>query len=274
MARDLESASEAVKEGISLPGEETSPKDANSSAPSTEQVAQPSTTDDKVASTETSNGATEQVKKESFEEKLFKNPGFKKMQTERDQLRKELEDARKERQQFLKALEGMKAPAKEAVVDEKEQAAKELRRLLGVDTLLEDIKTLKERNSDFTQRETDQAFDKEEERIVTAATKFGLNPHEVKAECQAWLDAHPYFSKVDIQPGFYDLAFKALYFDKSSELAQKAAQLEQIKQRDKLRQANTETPANASTDKGVTKPSSMRERLQDMIKEGGGAVSI
>lgn len=280
MAREAtELAQQAVKEGISLPGQETSeaPKDANSSASSTEQVAQPSTTDANVASPQAevkpdANGVAQQVtRKEKFED----NPGFKKLRSERDTLRQEMQKAAEREERLLAALEGMKASQPKPPVDERESAKRELIDILGLGDLQKKLDRLEARNADYSSRETDSAYDKEEDGIRASCEKFGMKMDEVLPELQNYLDEHPVFSRMDIQPGMYDLAFKALYFDKSTDLAKNAARLDEIKQRDKLRQANTEAPSTTSTGaRDITMPSRLRDHLRNVIRDGGGAVSV
>lgn len=266
-----ELAERAVKEGITFDKEVT--QDAKDTAPSTVTTEQTNASNVKEAAPveKTDAGLVEQPKRERFED----NPGFKALRKQKEELAEQVRKAAEREERLLKALEAQQGGKKAEVVDEKETAKRELMNLLGLGDLQKKIDALESRSSELSSRETDQAFDKEEQRISESCQKFGLEVNTVKAELQTWLDEHPIFGKMnDLPPGSYELAFKSIYFDKSSELAEKAASLKQIKERDKLRQANTESPNNSSTDKGENRPVSMRERLQNMIKDGGGSVSI
>lgn len=267
MAIQSELMDKAVKEGISIPGQSPSDEipsksDANISAPSTEKSEQTPPSGEQTAEVKTL--GSESVKKERFED----NPGFKNLRSQRDSLQAELKKAQEANDKLMAFLDKQNAPKEN--LSEQEAATMQLRKLLGFDSLTEKLEKLESRNSEYSQRETDSAYDKEEEKIISRCEKFKLDPTEVLPNLQNWLDEHPYFSKVAIQPGFYELAFNQIYFDKSLELSEKAAYAKQIEEKNKLKKGNTEG-AGASTESGkAIRDVSIRDFAKRRIEESGG----
>lgn len=204
--------------------------------------------------------------KERFED----NPGFKNLKNQRDSFKTELQKAQEQNQKLMALLEAQTKPKSDPVASEQEQAAKQLRQILGIDGLIEKLDSLDKRNSDYSERETNQAFDKEQDGIVKQCEKFGLDFNEVVPELQNYLDEHPYFSKIAIQPGFYDLAFKAIYFDKSNDLAKRAAYAEQLKETEKLKKANSESPNPGNSTGSSPAYTGVKDLVRRRLESDGG----
>lgn len=254
----------AVKEGIEMPGqkpEDAPVKDAKEAAPSPAIQEKPSQAD---AQPVQPKAETPEAPKQRFED----NPGFKNVLKQRDSVREELKKAQEANSKLMALLEAQsKRP--EAAPSEQDSAAKQLRQLLGIDELFSKLETLDKRNSEFSTSQRDAAFDKEQAQLASQCEKFGLDINTVIPELQNWIDEHPYFGKADIQPGFYDIAFKSIYFDKSSEIAKRAAYAEQLKEKEKLKKANSEAPSPVT---GATPGAytGVKDKVRELIEKAGG----
>ena len=260
----------AVKEGIDVSGNKPetpapSTTDAKETVPSTVTPEKTSAVDEQPSEAKPFVPGN-QPAKERFED----NPGFKNVLRQRDSFKTELQKAQEQNQKLMALLEANKPKAEVGPQNEQEAAAKQLRQILGIDNLVEKLESLDKRNSDFSERETNQAFDKEQDGIVKQCEKFGLDFNQVVPELQNYLDEHPYFSKIAIQPGFYDLAFKAVYFDKSNDLAKRAAYAEQLKETEKLKKANSEAPNPGGATGSTPSYTGVKDLVRNrMDKEGG-----
>lgn len=248
----------------SKPAESTPSNEAKQeTAPSTVLAEQPP------ASGEQTPVPTGSEVKPPVKERFEDNPGFKALRNQANSFKSELQKAQELNTKLMTMLENQSKPKVEGVASEQEAAAKQLRQILGIDDLVGKIQSLDKRNSEFNQSQTDSAFDKEQESIAKQCEKFGLDMNVVVHELQGYLDSHPYFSKQAIQPGFYDLAFKSLYFDKSTELAKNAAYAEQVKTTQNLKKANSEAPNPGSTP-STKSYTGIKDRVKDLIEQGGG----
>lgn len=265
MAEATELMKEGIKEGITMPGQSQEPSVAKEAAPTPAKVeetpaggVQPPAHAVQAAPTEP---------KVRFED----NPGFKNVLRQRDSFKSELARAQEANERLMALLEKQsQAPSASPQMSEQEQAAKQLRQILGIDGLTEKLEKLDKRNSDYSQSQVDSSFDKEQEGIIKQCEKFGLDFNEVAPELNDWLSEHPYFGQLpEFKPGFFDIAFKALYFDKSTELAKKAAYSDQLKETEKLKKGNSESPnpAGTSSPRAYT---GIKDLVRQRIEDSGG----
>lgn len=269
MAVESELMNKAKEEGISMPGQEETKQDTPVVAKETATT--PVTTEETPASGEQTPKVETPIAPVEPKQRFEDNPGFKNVLRQRDSFKSELQKAQESNAKLMALLEKQSQPSPQASpLSEQESAKKQLREILGIDGLTETIESLKKTNSEYSERERNQAFDREQEGIVKSCQKFGQNFEEVVPEIRTWLDEHPYFGRLSqYEPGMFDLAYKALYFDKSTELAKKAAYAEQLKETEKLKKAGSESPspAGSSTPRAYTGTKDLVKSRMDA--EGG-----
>jgi len=154
-----------------------------------------------------------------------------------------------------------------SVPDEQKQALDQLRQLLGLDSIAQEMQKLQARNAELTERETDAAFDKEETELKAKASEFGLDwESEVMPQVAEWFEKNPQFR--GLGPGSIKIAFNSTFFDRMGELQERAANLKLIKQQETLKKVGTESPQKVSA-KGAPKEESIGQFFKRRAAEMG-----
>lgn len=261
---------QAVKEGISL---EKDAKPAESS---------PAKPDVPVTSSTSPDGGAKPAQVTPEDNLPFhKHPKWQSITTENKRLKQEFDQLRHQHELTMARLEGMsQIPKQTSIPDEQKQAILQLaqlikdvpeaRELLGLSKNEELEKSLNELRSS----RNEEMFGKEKESVLEKYSKeYGLDKSDVEEELVNFIDSDPLFSKLDYSPGTYERAATIYFSPKMSEMMERAANLKLIKEKEAQKKANSEAPGSKS-DGGISKPVSMRERLQDMIRDGGGAIEF
>lgn len=262
MAAIGEQMAEALKTGISIPGQqEETPEAAKESAPATDKVETPPVSSE--SKPEVISASTPPAVKQRFED----NPGFKNVLKQRDSFKSELDKAQKLNQELMDALKaGRSTQPANTQEAEMEAAASQLRKLLGLEDLTKKLDSLEKRNTDYTTSQRNDAFDKEQEKIVSECKRLGIDFQEVAPELSAWLDEN---LPGEPKPGYFTIAFKAMNFDKSLELAKREAYAEQLREKEKLKKANSEAPSpGASQTPGAY--TGIKDFARNRIESAGG----
>ena len=240
-----------------------------------------STVNTQVASPE----SVSQVKQTTPVERSIPYSRFKESLSQRDNFKSELQKAQETNQKLMQMLEGFNPNKQQAIQNpEQEQAAQQLMDILSRQPqfkgLMDKLAQLEEKTGSFTSSQVESALDKEQDAILKRCSEFGLNPSEVfgqtdeegnvivKGEIQRYIESHPVLSKIGIAPGVPEMAFRALYFDKQMELADKRANLKLINEQQAKKKGLTQPPG--STSKGSKPKESMEEFLSRRIEEEGG----
>lgn len=271
----------AVKEGISLPGQpvDETPQGAKEGASPTPG----SETPDTAKSPE--GGAKAQQQPVSEDNLPFhKHPKWKGMQDENKRLKQTLEERDRKFELQLAELKGMtQAQTKQATAGmdpEQRQALLNLVRLIKSDPDaakelgINSIDELRQRQEQLVSSRNEESFGKEVESTLSEfSEKYGLDKAELEQEVSDFIDANPFYSSKDYSQGAYRAAATAYLFPKLDEMKERAANLKLIKEQEAKKKANAESPG-APSGTETSKPASMRERLAQMVRDGGGEVSI
>lgn len=130
--------------------------------------------------------------------------------------------------------------------EEQKAAAEQLIKILGLDGIQQQVAKLQERNAELTNRETEAAFDKEEEQLKTQASEYGLDwESEVMPQVAEWFEKNPSFR--GLGPGSIKIAFESTFFGKMGELQGRAANLKLIKAQQEKSKVGTESPQKVSS---------------------------
>lgn len=210
---------------------------------------------------------------------------FKESLSQRDNYASELKKAQELNQKYLEMLQSQTPKQQPSQTFEQQEAARQLAEILAnqpqFKALNEKLQQLEAKTGDFTSSQTEAALDKEQETILKRCEEFGLDPIQVfgqtdedgniiqKGEIQKYIESHPVLKSIGIQPGVPEIAFRALYFDKQSELASRKANLALIKEQEAKKKAQTESPGSTSG-KGARPKESMEDFLARRIEEEGG----
>ena len=275
----------ALKEGISVPGDGSEP----SIQPNKEGVKEAASSPDgqtEKPSAPPQEGAPrpEGVSEEDWHKTpAHFHPVVKRMAGQNREIREELRKAQELNLQFQEALQEMRTSRKtpieehEELSEEQKDALDKLAKLLSSHPsfkgIEEKLAALDKRHESVAEAQQKEKFGKEMNLLEQECGKYGLSYDQVEAECQEWLDNHDYFSKIPLQPGFYTMAFRDLYFDKSADLGTKAANLKLIKDREKLKAASSEKPEQGkseSSEPQVTSLNDLKDRLARRISKEGG----
>lgn len=151
--------------------------------------------------------------------------------------------------------------------DEQKAAVEQLRKLLGLDSVQQEMEKLQKRNAELTERETEAAFDKEEADLKAKAAEFGLDwESEVTPQIAEWFEKNPSFR--GLGPGSIKIAFNNTFFDKMGELQERAANLKLIKAQQEQKKVATESPQKVSS-KGAPKDESFSQFWKRRASELG-----
>lgn len=272
----------AQQEGISvrteLGGVEDKAQDDKPSESSTEKI------ETNADSGEKETNQTEQTQSPSRQKERFEdNPGFKSLRAQYQEQRRLNEEMREERKQDrlreqrlmaqLDELTKANAPKGNVLPPDQLQARDQLAELLkdapALKPLFEKLAQVEQFNTHLTSREAEQGYNKVEESMVKTCENYGLDPALEMQACHDWLDQHPVFSKHQgpFPPEYYEVAFKAMNYDRADELAERRANLKSIQERERHRQANSEAPA-ASLPGGRPLPKKLEDFLSERAKDG------
>lgn len=277
--------SEAMKEGIDF-GPQSSEAPAKQdvkteSSPKTEaKEAEPTNT------AKTGEPSVEEAFKESkLPAHLF--PRFKEMSEANRKLKEELKNkdeqlkdpriARLFAQKEEKAEQvETKAEQKKSVptetTDEQKAALVELKKALGVDKYEEVIAQLQEERNKQREDAFNKELDSKESEIKKWSEDNGLDySEEVQPWFGDWLTQNPEFK--GLGKATYQAAWNAYKAENISELVERKKNLEMIKERDKKRSGNAETPSGEKNAPSKTYRND-DEHILDLIKEAGGAENI
>lgn len=212
---------------------------------------------------------------------------FKEALSQRDTHALELKKAQEANQKLLETLSGFAPKSQQKSFEQmtQQEAASYLADILfsqpqfkGLSDKLSEIEA---KTGSFTTSQVEAALDKEQESLLKRCTEFGLNPAEVfgqtdeegniikKGEIQKYIESHPVLKNLGFQPGIPEIAFRALYFDKQSELAQRKANLTLINEQQAKKKAQTES-TGATSGKGARPKESMEDFIARRIDEEGG----
>lgn len=215
------------------------------------------------------------------------NPGFKSLRNQFKETRRQLDEYRNDMKQArlreerylrqLDALQQANGPKKTELPPDQVQARDQLAELLRespvLKPLFEKLDQVEQFNNSLTEREMTTKYAEVEKSMEKICADNGLDIETELQACDSWLDQHPVFSKLypagktQFPPELYELAFKAINHDRADELADKRANLKSIKERERLRSANSETPA-ANSSGGRPMPKKLEDFLSERMKDG------
>lgn len=263
---------QALKEGIT-----TDNVDAEKDTPS---VSTQQTTE-KTQPTETVKDTTS-VQKSTENVPFDQHPRFKALYKQNKDFERKLADYDRRYQETLEKLNQTLAqrntpqtPLTQEALQE-EQALAMLRQKLGLDKFdqtSQRAESLEQELESLRNERTTSEFNSEFDQMLDIATKAGLDKEEVAQEMADYIDSHPVLSQMSYAKGAVMMAFRDKYWDRMGELKEREQNLKLIQERDKKKAANSEQSSTTSTG-GKNLPSSMKEHLEDLIRDGGGQVSI
>lgn len=269
----------ALKEGISIPGDGSEPSPQPQQEGAKEAVSPPAEMEKPSAPPQEGAQTPEGVAKEDWTKTpAHFHPVVRRMVEQNRAAREELKKAQQLNIELQEALQEIRSgkpapPGEEELTGEQKDALDKLAKLISSHPsfrgIQEKLAQIDERHQSLTETQKKEKFGKEMEKLQTLCEKHGLSYDQVESECQDYLDNHEYFSKIPLEPGFYTMAFKDLYFDKSAELGTKAANLKLIKDKEKLKAASSEKP-DGKSEPTVPTDRNVKELVARRIQESGG----
>lgn len=276
----MEQQSNEAKVGVTAPSGATGGSPSPIETKSTEQTASSSV-----------NGTAQGQSQEKVESIPFgdkRHPEYKRFKelsesakqhkAEAEQFRKELAELRGFKEAMLSQQRGqgrqISAEQKQALqelfsmgleVPEIENMFKQKYGLDRLDSVHKDFSSFKE-NWDG------QQYESEMRDVLSTAKDLGLNPDEVEEELREFVANDPFFSNKEYYKGGVRAAFNSKYFDRVGELRERADNLKKIKEREMLKNGQTQTSAETSN---PAKPALPKKdgvnRNVEIIRQMGGA---
>jgi len=198
---------------------------------------------------------------EQFRKELAELRGFKDamLSQQRGQGR-QISNEQKQALQELFSM-GLEVPEVEAMFKQKYG-------LDRLDSVHKDFSTFKE---GFEGRE----YESEMRDVLKTATEFGLDADEVEEELREYVANDPFFSGKEYVKGGVHAAFRNKYWDKIGELRERADNLKKIKERELLKNGQTQTTAETSN---AGKPALPKRdgagRNVEIIRQAGGIENL
>lgn len=134
---------------------------------------------------------------------------------------------------------------------------------------------LQQKLEQLEQSRSAEAFNSELDRSLDSyAEKFGMDKGELGEMFQEFLESNPFFGQGGYSKGKVDSAFKAMLFDRQSELGERATNLKLIKDKKAKTTQGTQSNAKSTPAKGKVLPKKMEDHLDNLIRENGGEIDF
>lgn len=277
-----DSMTQALKEGISVNEAET---DLKATEGAESSPAKQETTKDITQSEGTAQQPLSQKTSET-NVPFDQHPRFKALYRQTKELeRRNQEMERRYTEQMEKLTQSLaqrNGPQTQSIPNETQQALLQLADLLkqspeamerlGLSQVSSRAEALEQQLEQIQEYQTKKDFNFEFDEVLKIAEGFGLNKDEVTSELAEYIENHPVLSQVQFSKGAVMMAFRDKYWERIGEFKERSINQKIIQDREKKKSANSEIPGHTSSG-GKNLPSSMRERMEDLIREGGG-VSI
>lgn len=268
----------AIKEGIDISGApEAADATKDTSSVSTQQATE---------KTQAAEPADSSVQKTAETNVPFdQHPRFKALYKQNKDSERRLADLEKKYQDQLEKISqnlSQRATPQTQVSQEQQQQEQALLQLvdliknnpsamdrLGLSSVAGKAEALEAQLESIQNERTTQEFNAEFDQVIDIAKKAGLNPDDVTQELTEYIDSHPVLAGMSYAKGAVIMAFRDKYWDKMGEMKEREQNLKLIQERDKKKAANSESASTTSTG-GKNLPSSLKEHLEDLIRDGGG----
>ena len=138
---------------------------------------------------------------------------------------------------------------------------------LGIDK----FESMQKDYSSFKEQWEGRQYEDEMKDVLASAKDLGLDPNEVEEELRDYVASDPFFSKKDYYKGGVHAAFRNKYWDKQSELRERADNLKKIKEREALKSGQTQGAASSTTkaDAALPKEDGIRRNVEIIRRAGG-----
>lgn len=125
--------------------------------------------------------------------------------------------------------------------------------------------------SSFKENWEGNQYESEMSEVLKSAKDLGLDPEEVESELKDHVETHPFFADKSYYKGGVWAAFRDKYWDKVGELRERAENIKKIKEREMLKNGQTQTSQDTSN---PAKPALPKRdgvnRNVEIIRQAGG----
>lgn len=215
-----------------------------------------------------------------------KHPRFKQVIKENQTFRKELEDLRRQNQEFKGYVDGQRsnqqqgqqiAPEDEAQLEKlfslafsSPKVSKMLAEKLGVSNL----DKLREQVDGLSTSWNGSQFNSEMREIKDYVKGLGLDPEEVQEELEQFVDEHPVYSQIGYKKGALQAAFRDKYWDKIGELRERGVNKKTLEEREALKRGQTQTTSDKNKPSAAGLSKDPAKRFGELVQQAGGMGNI